>query len=114
MRTVACPVPRCSSTVTLIAAPDRSTSRAPGIGRPSWKTGNPLNDTVTRSGSMVNGTIPMAASTRPQLGSEPNSAVLTRLSRATIRAAVRASASLPAPLTVIDTRLVTPSASACS
>ena len=32
--------------------------------------------------------MPTAASTRPQFGSEPNSAVLTRLSRATTRAAV--------------------------
>ena len=58
--------------------------------------------------------MPTAASTRPQLGSEPNSAVLTRLSRATTRAAVSASSSDAAPVTVTTTRLVTPSASACS
>ena len=58
--------------------------------------------------------MPTAASTRPQLGSDPNIAVLTRLSRAIARAAATASSSEAAPVTVTVTRLVTPSASACS
>ena len=62
----------------------------------------------------MTGAMPTAASTRPQLGSDPNTAVLTRLSRATTRAAVSASSSVAAPVTVTVTRLVTPSASACS
>ena len=57
--------------------------------------------------------MPTAASTRPQFGSDPNIAVLTRESRPTIRAAVTASSSVRAPVTVMLTRLVTPSASAC-
>ena len=97
-----------------MSAPDRSTSRAPGAPTPSRYTTEPLNDTVIRSGSRATGAIPTAASTRPQLGSEPNTAVLTRLSRAMTRAAVSASSSLAAPVTVTVTRLVTPSASACS
>ena len=76
------PSPSPRSTVTSMSAPDRSTSRAPGAPTPSTQTGKPLNDTEIRSGSSVTGAMPTAASTRPQFGSEPNSAVLTRLSRA--------------------------------
>ena len=97
-----------------MSAPDRSTWRAPAAPTPSMHTGDPLNDTVIRSGSRLIGAMPTAASTRPQFGSEPNSAVLTRLSRATTRAATSASSSVAAPVTVTVTRLVTPSASACS
>ena len=43
---------------------------------------------MIRSASSVTGAMPTAASTRPQFASDPNSAVLTRLSRATTRAAV--------------------------
>ncbi len=68
--------------MTSMSAPDRSTSRAPGAPAPSMHTAEPLNDTVIRSGSRVTGAMPTAASTRPQLGSDPNTAVLTRLSRA--------------------------------
>src|SRR3954468_22254034 len=106
------PTPR--STVTSISAPDRSTSRAPGAPTLSMHTGEPLNDTLIRSASSVTGAMPIAASTRPQFASEPNSAVLTRLSRATTRAAVNASSSVAAPVTVMMIRFVTPSASACS
>ena len=108
----ASPTPR--SIVTSMSAPDRSTSRAPGAPTPSTHTGEPLKDTLIRFGSRRTGAMPTAASTRPQLASEPNSAVLTRLSRATTRAAVSASASEAAPVTVTTTRLVTPSASACN
>src|SRR3954447_19277259 len=106
------PTPR--SMVTSMSAPDRSTSRAPGAPVPSMHTGEPLNDTRIRSGSRVTGAMPTAASTRPQFASEPNSAVFTRLSRATTRAAVNASSSVAAPDTVMMIRFVTPSASACS
>ena len=75
----------------------------------------PLNDTAIRSGSRSTGAMPTAASTRPQFGSEPNSAVLTRLSRATARATVeRVVLGRPRRSTVTATRLVTPSASAIS
>lgn len=60
------------------------------------------------------GAMPIAAMTRPQLGSLPKSAVLTRLSRAMARAPTRASSSEAAPVTVMRIRLVTPSASPCS
>jgi hypothetical protein len=111
---VATPEPTPRSTVTSMSAPVRSTSRAPGAPTPSTQTGNPLNATPIRSGSSSTGAMPTAANTRPQLASEPNSAVLTRLSRAMTRAATTASSSLAAPVTVTAIRLVTPSASACS
>src|SRR5699024_2918637 len=82
------PTPR--STRTWISVPDRSTSRAPGAPIPSTHTGASLNETRMRSGSRSTGAMPTAASTRPQLGSEPNRAVLTRLSRAITRAPVSA------------------------
>src|ERR1700741_4059513 len=105
MAAQASPTPR--STVMSISAPDRSTSRAPGAPTPSTHTGDSLNDTVIRSGSRVTaGAKPTAATTRPQLGSDPNIAVLTRLSRATARAAATASSSEAAPVTVTGTRLV--------
>ncbi len=108
------PVPTPRSTVTSMSGPVRSTSRAPGEPVPPTKTGDPLKVTLIRSGSSRTGAIPTAATTRPQFGSEPNSAVLTRLSRAITRAAASASSSVAAPVTVTVTRLVTPSASACS
>src|SRR6478609_8813386 len=107
-------VPTPRSMLTSMSAPDKSTSRAPGAPVPSIHTGEPLNDTLIRSASSVTGAMPTAASTRPQFASEPNSAVLTRLSRATTRAAVSASSSDAAPVTVTTMRLVTPSASDCN
>ncbi|SKY78730.1 Uncharacterised protein [Mycobacteroides abscessus subsp. abscessus] len=106
--------PRPRSTRTATSGPDRSTSRAPSTPVPLTQTALPLNDTVIRSGSMVTGAIPVAASTRPQFGSDPKSAVLTRLSRAMVRATAMASSSVAAPVTVMTMRLVTPSASAIS
>ena len=50
--------------VTAMSGPDRSTSRAPGAPAPSMHTGDPLNDTEIRAGSIANGAIPTAASTR--------------------------------------------------
>ena len=38
---------------TSMSTPDRSTSRAPGAPTPSMQTGEPLNDTLIRSGSSV-------------------------------------------------------------
>jgi hypothetical protein len=77
-------------------------------------TGWPLKLTEILSATMVTGAMPTAARVRPQFGSEPNMAHLNRLSRPRIRAATLASASVSVPVTVMATRLVTPSASAWS
>ena len=77
-------------------------------------TGWPLKYTLMLSGSMSASAIPTAARTRPQFGSEPNIAHLNRLSRPIVRAALSACSSVVVPSTVMDTRLVTPSASDCS
>jgi hypothetical protein len=60
------------------------------------------------------GTVPTAASTRPQLGSLPNTAALNRLERVTARATATAASSVPAPTTVTAMSWLAPSASATS
>ena len=70
--------------------------------------------TSSSSGSKAAWVVPMAASTRPQFGSLPNSAHLSRLLRAIARPTSTASSSLAAPVTSIATSLVAPSASASS
>src|SRR5919107_2858427 len=111
---VACSPPAFRSTSMVIARPVRSTpSRASPIAPPR-QTVTPLIVTSTRSGSNAASVVPIAASTRPQLGSLPNSAVLSRLLRAHARPAVSASVTLTAPRTVIAMSLVEPSASASS
>ena len=76
----------------------------PGTPAPSMHTGEPLNDTEIRAGSRVNGPCRRRPAPCPSSG-RTASAVFTRLSRATRRAAVTASASLGAPVTETATRL---------
>ena len=81
---------------------------------PPRHTQMPLTATSTPSGSNTAVVVPTAARMRPQFGSLPNSAVLTRLLRATVRPTSTASSSLAAPTTSIATSFVAPSASARS
>ena len=74
----------------------------------------PFIATLTRSGSKTASVVPTAVSTRPQLGSAPASAHLSRLFRATLRPTVTASSSLAAPTTSMVTYLEAPSALRCS
>ena len=73
--------------------------------------------TLPRATSMVSSTtgtpaLPMAIMKRPMLGSWPKKAVLTSLELATVKATLRASATLRAPSTRTSTSLVVPSPSA--
>ena len=79
------------STSMVIARPVRSTPSRGSPIAPPRQTVTPLIVTSTRSASKAASVVPMAASTRPQLGSLPNSAVLSRLLRAQARPAVSAS-----------------------
>src|SRR3954463_3882467 len=111
---VACSVPAFRSTSMLMARPVRSTPSRGSPIEPPRQTVTPLMVTSTWSASNAASVVPIAASTRPQLGSLPNSAVLSRLLRAHARPAVRASWTLAAFRTVIAMSLVEPSASASS
>ena len=62
--------------------PVRSTRRAVSPAAPPRQTWTPLIATSSRSGSKAAPVVPIAASTRPQFGSLPNSAHLSRLLRA--------------------------------
>ena len=75
----------------VIARPVRSTPSRGSPIAPPRQTVTPLIVTSTWSASNAASVVPMAASTRPQLGSLPNSAVLSRLLRAQARPAVSAS-----------------------
>src|SRR4051812_37706203 len=111
---VACSAPARRSTSMVMARPDRSTPSRGSPIDPFRQTVTPLISTSTWSASKAASVVPMAASTRPQLGSLPNSAVLSRLFRAQARPAVSASRTLAAFRTVIAMSLVEPSASASS
>src|SRR3954452_2655913 len=111
---VACSVPAFRSTSIVIWRPVRSTPSRGSPIAPPRQTVTPLMVTSTRSASNAASVVPIAASTRPQLGSLPNSAVLSRLLRAQARPAVSASSTLAALRTVIAMSLVEPSASASS
>ena len=74
----------------------------------------PLIATSTPSGSNAARVVPIAERIRPQFGSLPKNAVLTRLLRAIARPTSTASSSLAAPVTSIAMSLVEPSASARS
>src|SRR5918998_968801 len=111
--TVACPSPRCRSISTVMSRPDRSAFVRSAATVPPRQSSSPLIRISSVPAVTVAAEAPTAAAIRPQLASEPKKAVLTRLSRATARAARIASASLAAPQTVIAISLVTPSASAC-
>ena len=106
--------PAFRSTSIVIARPVRSTPSRGSPIAPPRQTVTPLIVTSTWSASNAASVVPIAASTRPQLGSLPNSAVLSRLLRAHARPAVSASSTLAALRTVIAMSLVDPSASASS
>src|SRR4051794_15181855 len=98
----------------VIARPVRSTRSRGSPIEPPRQTVTPLMLTSTWSASNAASVVPMAARTRPQFGSLPNSAVLSRLLRAQARPAVSASWTDAAPQTVMAMSLVEPSASASS
>src|SRR3954452_2625491 len=111
---VACSAPAFRSTSMVIARPVRSTPSRGSPIAPPRQTVTPLMVTSTRSASNAASVVPMAASTRPQFGSLPNRAVLSRLLRAQARPAVSASSTVAALRTVIAMSFVDPSASASS
>src|SRR3954463_4525174 len=111
---VACSVPAFRSTSMSMLRPVRSTPSRGSPIAPPRQTVTPLMVTSTRSASNTASVVPIAASTRPQLGSLPNSAVFSRLLRAQARPAVSASSTLAALRTVTAMSLVEPSASASS
>src|ERR1700743_2415416 len=106
--------PADRSTVIVMSLPARSTLDRSSPGAPARQTQTPFIATLSRSGSKTASVVPTAESTRPQLGSDPASAHLSRLFRATLRPTVTASASLAAPTTSIVTYFDAPSASRCS
>src|SRR6185295_2748972 len=109
--TVARAEPACRSTATATARPDRSTVDLSAPAAPPTHTGTPLTLTSTSSGSNAAAVVPMADRMRPQFGSLPKNAVLTRLLRAMARPTSTASSSLAAFTTAIWMSFVDPSAS---
>ena len=91
----------------------RSTADLSSPGAPALHTHTPLIATLSWSGSNAALVVPTAASTRPQFGSSPWIAHLSRLQRAIARPTSTASGSLAAPVTSIVIALLAPSASAC-
>src|SRR3954467_3077290 len=79
---VACSVPAFRSTSMSMLRPVRSTPSRGSPIAPPRQTVTPLMVTSTRSASNAASVVPIAASTRPQLGPLPNSAVFSRVLRA--------------------------------
>ena len=75
---------------------DRSALARSSAAAPSRQTHTPLSATARCSGSKAASVVPTALSTRPQLGSSPWMAHLSRLLRATARATVTASSTVAA------------------
>ena len=92
------PSPSRRSTVTVTSRPDRSTLLRSPAAAPPWQTQHPVDRHVDPVGLERGVGVPTAARIRPQFGSLPNSAVLTRLLPGTPRPTCTASASLAAPL----------------
>lgn len=92
----------------------RSTLSRSSPNEPSRHTHTPLIATFTWSGSKTASVVPTADSTRPQFGSSPWMAHLSRLLRAMERPTVTASSSDAAPTTSIAMALDAPSASTSS
>ena len=92
----------------------RSTLPRSSPAAPWRQTHTPLTATFSRSGSKTASVVPTAARIRPQLGSSPPMAHLTRLLRATARPTVTASCSLTAPMTSMVIIFCAPSASSWS
>src|SRR6185437_10878064 len=103
--------PADRSTVIVTSLGFRSTLDRSSPGAPWRQTQIPLIATFSRSGAKTASVVPTADSTRPQLGSSPPMAHLSRLLRATARPAVTASASEAAPTTSMVIILPAPSAS---
>jgi hypothetical protein len=103
--------PADRSTVIVTSFGLRSTFERSSPGAPWRQTQIPLIATFSRSGWKTAPVVPTALSTRPQLGSSPPMAHLSRLLRATERPTVTASASEAAPITSIEIILLAPSAS---
>src|SRR5262249_21745887 len=97
--TVASDRPADRSIVTRTSLPLMSTIDLSAPLAPPWQTQTPLIATLSSSGTNVALVVPMAASTRPQLGSSPVTAHLNRLHLATARPTATASCSLAAPTT---------------
>ena len=114
VHTVASVEPACSSMTMLTARPDRSTVDRSAAAAPARQTHTSLMATSSWSGSKAAVVVPTAARMRPQLGSAPNSAVFTRLLRATARATCTASSSVAADRTLMEMSFVEPSASPSS
>src|SRR3984957_9931374 len=100
--------PADRSTVIVMSLPRRSTLDRSSPGAPARQTQMPFMATLRRSGSKTASVVPTADRTRPQFGSAPASAHLSRLFLATERPTVTASDSLAAPPTSIVTYLEAP------
>src|SRR5215468_6519611 len=109
VRMVAAAGPADRSTVIVTSRGFRSTLDRSSAAQPLRQTHTPLIATLIRSGSNAASVVPTAESTRPQLGSAPAMAHLSRADRATARPAVTASASSAAPTTSIAMSLPAPS-----
>src|ERR1700756_3549270 len=103
--------PADRSTVIVMSLPDRSTFDLSSPAAPARHTQMPFIATLSRSGSNAASVVPTADNTRPQLGSEPARAHLSRLFRATERPTLTASVSLAAPTTSMLTYLEAAAAS---
>ncbi len=106
--------PADRSTVIVTSFGVRSTLPRSSPAAPWRQTHTPLTATFSRSGSKTASVVPTAARIRPQLGSSPPMAHLTRLLRATARPTVTASFSLAAPMTSMVIIFCAPSASSWS
>src|SRR5258707_15224931 len=91
--------PADRSTVMVTSLPLRSTLDPSSPGGPARQTQTPFIATLSRSGSNTASVVPTADRTRPQFGSAPASAHLSRLFRATDLPTATASVSLAAPTT---------------
>ncbi len=93
---------------------ERSALARSSAAAPSRQTHTPLRATARCSGWNAASVVPTALRTRPQLGSSPWMAHLSRLLRATERATVTASSTVAARVAVTAMLFVDPSASSTS
>src|SRR4051812_10074914 len=114
VRTVAVSLPALRSTVMVTSRGRMSTRLRSSAAAPDRQIQTLLIATSTWSGSNTAVVVPTADRTRPQLGSLPCSAHLSRLLRATARPTSTASVSLAALRTSIVTNFDAPSASVTS
>src|SRR5262249_35815540 len=114
VRMVAAAGPADRSTVIVTSRGLRSTLDLSSAAPPLRHTHPPLIAALTRPGWNAAAGVPIADSPRPQFGSAPAMAPLSRADRAPARPAMTASASSAAPTTSIAMSLPAPSASACN